>query len=189
MVTASTGIKTDLLQVIHPSCTPVCHSSELQTSTVCISSPGPTCSGHICTKHKLVRSCCLCLPSLSSPSHGDPKISQYYCLISLIIPGWSGMSLFFGPSAVNGDSILVTTANNTSQTVPQPSVSLKSTTSEPPCLVSRNGQLQEQSFSVEVKERLASPQRSSTRTIYKSKRALFEKWYRETKKKLNITSW
>ena len=46
-------------------------------------------------------------------------------------------------------------------------------------LVSRSGQLQEQGFSVEVAERIAAPQRSSTRTIYKSKWALYEKWCRE----------
>ena len=45
--------------------------------------------------------------------------------------------------------------------------------------MSRSGQLQEQGFSVEVAERIATPQRSSTRTIYKSKWALFEKWCRE----------
>ena len=50
---------------------------------------------------------------------------------------------------------------------------------QPPRLVSRSGQLQEQGFSVEVAERIAAPQRSSTRTIYKSKWALFEKWYAE----------
>ena len=42
-----------------------------------------------------------------------------------------------------------------------------------------SGPLQEQGFSVEVTERIAAPQRSSTRTIYKSKWALFEKWCRE----------
>ena len=54
-----------------------------------------------------------------------------------------------------------------------------STASQPPRLVSRSGQLQEQGFSVEVTERIAAPQRSSTRTIYKSKWPLFEKWCRE----------
>ena len=54
-----------------------------------------------------------------------------------------------------------------------------STASQPPHLVSKSGQLQEQGFSVEVAERIAAPQRSSTRTIYKSKWALFEKWCRE----------
>ena len=38
---------------------------------------------------------------------------------------------------------------------------------------------QEQGFSVEVAERIAAPKRSSTRTIYKSKWALFEKWCRK----------
>ena len=45
--------------------------------------------------------------------------------------------------------------------------------------MSRSGQLQEQGFSVEVAERIAAPQRSSTRIIYKSKWALFEKCCRE----------
>ena len=43
----------------------------------------------------------------------------------------------------------------------------------------RSGQLQEQGFSVEVAERIAANQRSSARTIYISKWALFERWYRE----------
>ena len=68
---------------------------------------------------------------------------------------------------------------NSSQTVPQLCVSQQSITSQPPRLVSRSGQLQEQDFSVEMAERIAAPQRSSARTIYKSKWALFEKWWRE----------
>ena len=66
-----------------------------------------------------------------------------------------------------------------STTLKQLCVSQQSTTSQPPRLVSRSGQLQEQGFSVKVAERIASPQRSSTRTIYKSKWAIFEKWYSE----------
>ena len=58
-------------------------------------------------------------------------------------------------------------------------VSQQSTTSQPPSLVSRSGQLQEQGFSVEVAERIAASQRSSTRAIYKSEWALFEKCSRE----------
>ena len=85
-----------------------------------------------------------------------------------------------GPSAaLNRDPTATASINNSSQTVPQLCVSQQSTTSQPPRLVSRSGQLQEQGFSVEVAERIAAPQRSSTRTIYKSKWALFEKWCRE----------
>ena len=89
-------------------------------------------------------------------------------------------ALVLGPSAaLNRDPTATSGVNNSCQTVPQLCVSQQSTTSQPPRLVSRSGRLQEQGFSVEVAERIAAPQRSSTRTIYKSKWALFEKWCRE----------
>ena len=89
-------------------------------------------------------------------------------------------ALVLGPGAVlNRDPTSTSSVKNSSQTVPQLCVPQQSTTSQPPRLVSRSGQLQEQGFSVEVAERIAAPPRSSTRTIYKSKWALFEKWCRE----------
>ena len=89
-------------------------------------------------------------------------------------------ALVFGHSAaLDRDPTSTTSVKNSSQTVPQVCVSQQSTTSQPPSLVSRSGQLQEQGFSVEVAERIAAPQRSSTRTTYKSKWALCEKWCRE----------
>ena len=90
-------------------------------------------------------------------------------------------ALVLGPSAaLNKDPATTTSVNNTTQTVPQLSIPQQSATSQPPCLVSRSGQLQEQGFSVEVAERIAAPQRSSTRTVYKSKWAPFEKkWCNE----------
>ena len=72
MVTASAGVQTDLSKVVHSSCRSICYSSEPQTSTVRISSPRPKCLGHRCSELKLDGSHCLCLPSDSSPSHGDP---------------------------------------------------------------------------------------------------------------------
>ena len=85
-----------------------------------------------------------------------------------------------GPStALNGDPTTTLSVNNSSQTVPQLCVPQQSATSQPPHLVSRSGQLQEQGFSVEVAERFAAPQMSSTRTIYKSECPLFEKWCRK----------
>ena len=39
MVTASTGIQTDLPEVIHSACGPVCHSSEPQTLSLRVSNP------------------------------------------------------------------------------------------------------------------------------------------------------
>ena len=67
MVTAYTGVQTDLSQVVHSSCRSICHSSETQGSTLCISSPRLKCLGHRCSEHKLVGSHCLCLPSNGLP--------------------------------------------------------------------------------------------------------------------------
>ena len=51
MVTASAGVQTDLPQMVHSSCRSICHLSEPQTSTVCVSSPRPKCLGHRYSKH------------------------------------------------------------------------------------------------------------------------------------------
>ena len=98
-------------------------------------------------------------------------------------------ALVLGPSAaLNRDPTTTPSVNDPTQTVPQVCVPQQPTTAEPPCLVSRSGQLQEQGFSVEVAERIAAPQRSSTRTIYRSKWALFEKWCRENSVDFSTTS-
>ena len=89
-------------------------------------------------------------------------------------------ALILGPNAaLNRDPTTTPSVNDSTQTVPQVCVPQQSATAQPPRLVSRSGQLQEQGFSVEVADRIAAPQRSSTRTIYTSKWALFEKWCRE----------
>ena len=178
MVTASAGVQTDLSKVVHSSCRSICHSSEPQTSSVRISRPRPKCLGHRCSELKLDRSHFLCLPSDGSPSQGDPKNQAIPFPDHLNSPRLARDALVLGPSAaLNRDPTATSGVNNSSQTVPQLCISQQST-SQPPRLVSRSGQLQEQGFSVAVAERIAAPQRS-TRTIYKSKWALFEKWYRE----------
>ena len=181
MVTVSPGVQTDLSKVVHSSCISICHSSEPQTSTVRVSSPRPKCLGHRCSEHKLDGSHCLCLPSDGSPSQGDPKNQAMPLPDHRNSPRLARDALVLGPSAsLNRDPTSTSSVNNSSQTVPQLCVPQQSSTSQPPRLVSRSGQLQEQGFSVEVAERIGAPhQRSSTRTIYKSKWALFEKWCRE----------
>ena len=166
-------------QVFKQISSDLCHSSEPQSSIVHISSPRSKCLGHRCSEYILVRSHCLCLPSYGSPSQGDPKIQAIQLPDRCNSPRLARDALVLGPSAaLNRDPTSATSVKNSSQTVPQLCVSQQSTTSQPLCLVSRSGQLQEQGFSVKW-QRDVAPQRSSTRTIYKSKWAPFEKWYRE----------
>ena len=180
MVSASAGVQTDLPEVVHTSCRLICHSPEPQTSTVRISCPRPKGLGHRCSEHKLDESHCLCLPSYGSPSQGDPKDQAMPLPDHRNSPRLARDALVLGPSAaLNRDPTTTPSVNNPTQTVPQVYVPQQPTTAQPPRLVSRSGQLQEQGFSVEVPERIAAPQQSSTRTIYKSKWALFEKWCRE----------
>ena len=180
MVSAPTGVQTDLPEVVHTSCRLICHSPEPQTSTVRISCPKPKGLGHRCSKHKLDQPHGLCLPSYGSPSQGDPKDQAMSLPDHCDSPRLARDALVLGPgAALNRDPTTTPSVNDPTKTVPQVCVPQQPTTAEPPRLVSRSRQLQEQGFSVEVAERIAAPQRSSTRTIYKSKWALFEKWCRE----------
>ena len=73
MVIESAGVQTDLSKVVHTSSRPICHSSKPQGPTVHTFSSRPTYMRDKCSEHKLVGSCCLCLPSHGSPSQGDPE--------------------------------------------------------------------------------------------------------------------
>ena len=176
MVTASAGVQTDVLKVVHSSCRSLCHSFEPQTFIVHVSSPKPKCLGHRCSELKLDGSHCLCLNSDGSPSQGDSKNQAMPLPYHHNSQRLARNALVLGPSAaLNRDPAATPIVNISSQAVPQLCVPQQFTTSQPPRLVSRSGQLQEQGFS----QIIAALQRSSTRTIYKSKWALFEKWCRE----------
>ena len=180
MVPAPSGLQANLPKVVHPSCRLIRHSPESQTPSICVSYPRPKGLEHRCSEHKLDQPHGLRLPSYGSPSQGDPKDQAMPLPDHRDSPRLARDALVLAPSAaLNRDPTTTPSVNDPTQTVPQLCVPQQSTTAEPPRLVSRSGQLQEQGFSVEVAERIAAPQRSSTRTIYRSKWALFEKWCRE----------
>ena len=133
MVTASTGVQTDLPEVVHSSCGPVCHSSEPQTPSLCVSNSRPKGLGHRCSEHKLDGSHCLCLPSDGSPSQGDPKNQAMPLPDHRNSPRLARDALVLGPSAVlNRDPTTPSGVNDSTQTVLQVCVPQQSTTSQPP---------------------------------------------------------
>ena len=85
---------------------------------------------------------CRYSPSDSSPSQGDPKNQTMLLPDHRNSPRLARDALVLGPSAaLNRDPTTTSSVNNSSQTVPQLCVPQQSTASQPPCLVSRSGQL------------------------------------------------
>ena len=111
MVSAPTGIQTDLPEVVHTSCRLICHSPEPQTST--ISCPRPKGLGHRCSKHKLDQPHGLCLPSYGSPSQGDPKDQAMSLPDHHDSPRLARDALVLGPSAaLNRDPTTTPSVND-----------------------------------------------------------------------------
>ena len=180
VVSTPSGVQQNLQKVVHPSGGSVCHSSEPQVASIRLSSSRSKHMERRCPKHKLVKPCNLCLPSNSSASKSNKKGPPVQLPPNLDSPGLAGHALVLGPGPpISGNSTSVATVAKPTQAVKQPGVSQQPTIPQPPCLVSRSDQLQEQGFSSEVAERIAAPQRASTRSIYQAKWALFEKWCRE----------
>ena len=148
MVSAPTGVQTDLPEVVHTSCRLICHSPEPQAPTVRVSYPRPKGLGHRCSKHKLDQPHGLCVPSYGSPSQGDPKDQAMPLPDHSNSPRLARDALVLGPSAaLNRDPTTTPSVNDPTQTVPQVCVPQQPPASEPPRLVFRSGQLQEQGFS------------------------------------------
>ena len=88
---------------------------------------------------------CLCLPSNGFPSQGDPKNQAILLPDHHNCPRLARDALVWGPcAALNRDHNTTSSVNNSSQTVAQLCVLQQSSASQPPCLASRSGQLQEQ---------------------------------------------
>ena len=180
VVSTPSDVQKNLHKVVHTSGGSVCHLAKPQVATICLSSSRSKRMEHRCSKHKLVKPCSLCLPSNSSTSKSNTKGPPVQLPPNPDSPGLAGHALVLGSGpSISGNSTSVACISKSTQAVKQPGVSQQSTISQRPCLVSRSEQLQEQGFSSEVAERIAAPQRSSTRSIYQAKWALFEKWCRE----------
>ena len=141
MVTASAGVQTDLSQVVHSSCrsfatrpnhkvplflSPVIDQNAWDIDALNIKWSGLTAYAYPATAllHRVIQN-----QAIQLPNHcNNPMLARD--------------ALVLGPSAaLNRDSTSTSSVKNSSQTVPQLCVPQQSTTSQPPPLVSRSGQL------------------------------------------------
>ena len=156
----------------------VCNKAQLQTSPICVSSPGPQCLGGGCTDSQLGEPGHVRLsPSVLTgqggqqtvrPSVPEGHIDRSRVAQHAMVLG-SGGSVFSDPS-------LSTHSSRPSDTTIQRSLSQGSDQPEPSCLAPRAEAIREQGFSGPVATRIEAPQRSSTRTIYEAKWAVFVRW-------------
>ena len=104
------------------------------------------------------------------------KLQSQLCRLILIAPGWPTKR----PTQTTSSNTVTT------QTTIEPSVPQPTGVPESPRVVSRSSALQAQGFSAEVADRIAAPQRLSTRRIYENKWMVFSKWC--TQKQVDVRS-
>ena len=92
----------------------------------------------------------------------------------------ANQTVVLGPCGdVSGHTQTTTTYPHPAQTTTEQPLPRQPNFPESPHLVSRSSTLQEHRFNAEVAERIAAPQRLSTRAIYSSKWTVFQRWCTE----------
>ena len=177
MVTVSTGVQTDLSKVVHVGLftTRLNHKLPLYVSPVPDQNAWDIDALNINWSGRTAYA----YPPTALLHRVIQNIRQYNCLIIVIAPGWSGMPWVWD---------LVQLSTEIPLQLPVSTTLLKQSHnyvfhSNPQHLNLHAWCLGEDSSKNKASlwrwQRMAAPQRSSRRTIYKSKWALFEKWCRE----------
>ena len=178
VVPPSGGFSTNLQPMAPTSNRSVCYEVQPQVTSVCLPSTGlPGCSSG-CTHSAMGGSGCIRLPTNRhigqsggettglpvQETHSDcPGVAQHALVLGLGDHVQSGPSQPAQP-AQSADTAL------------QSDPSQKSDKSKSPCLAPRTTKIKEQGFSEAVAARIEAPQRTSTRSVYEAKWAIFTKW-------------
>ena len=178
VIPISAGIQSFVLQMGPTSGGLVCNLVQSQTSPVCITGTGPRSLGSRRPQSTMgeyghVRFSSSLPDSPSDLQDDGSGLSQddSHC------PRVAKHALVLGPGEfVSSDSLQSPIAKRSGDSTVQRHNSQESQQSEPACLAPRVSAIQKQVFSDEVAARIESPQRGSTRAVYKSKWAIFVKW-------------
>ena len=177
MVSVPPDLQTNCATLGAPTDRPVCHQAKHKTPNLRFSRPRPSSMGSGCTEHLLEEHSRVCLPSNSSATQGGPKITLPVMPTHSHSPGLANKTVVLGPGGTVSRSPKTTPTNPiTAQTTTEQPIPHSPGIPQPSRLVSRSTILQNQGFTAEVADRIAAPQRLSTRAIYASKWAVFQRW-------------
>ena len=158
----------------------ICNQPEHKTPFLCLSDSGSSGLGSGRPQHPMGRPGCIRLPTNRPPAPGCTKTPITNVQDDSDRPRLANEIMVLGPSGTVTGYTTTSTSNpisakaaNERDIPPQPSLH------ESPRLVSRSTSLQQDGFNAEVADRIAAPQRLSTRTIYTSKWTVFQRWCTE----------
>ena len=156
----------------------VCHKIQPQTSSVCLSSPGPPGCSSGCSHSAMGGPGCICLSTdlhlgqSSGEATGLP-VPESYSDCSRV----AQHALVLGLGGhVQSNSPQPTKPAQSLDTAVQPDPSQESDKPESPCMAPRATAIKEQGFSKAVAARIEAPQRKSTRSVYEAKWTILTKW-------------
>ena len=180
VVFASSGISRNLPSLAQANGGSVCHQLECQTSNLRISCPRRQGLADRCIEHLLGGSGRLCFLSSGHPSpvssENDHLQVQGHCDSTRV----AGDALVLGSGGiVSQDSTEASSSAQSTEATFQSQIPQESGVSESPCVVSGLIQEGQGGFSVEVADRIKAPQRESSRRVYDSRWAIFQKWAQE----------
>ena len=156
----------------------VCNKVQLQTSPVCVSSAGPQGLGSGRPDSLLRKPGHVYLPpSIVTGQGGQQTVGPSLQESDPNSSGLAQHAMVLGPGGtVVSDPSLPTQPSRPSDTAVQQGTSQESDQPEPTRLAPRAAAIKEQGFSSPVASRIEAPQRSSTRTVYEAKWAVFVRW-------------
>ena len=182
MVPVSTSLQSNFQDMGESPSGPFCNQTEHKTFLICLSDPGSPGLGRRCPEHPMGEPGCLRFSPNRPTAQGCTKTPVTNVQATSDRPRLAIKTVVLGPSGnVTGHAVTASSNSNPTQTINEQPFPVQPGLPQPPHLVSGSTLLQQRGFTAEVAERIAAPQRLSTRTIYSSKWSVFQRWCMEQK--------
>ena len=153
---------------------PFRNQPEQKALSLYLSDPRRSGLGSRCPQHSIGKPGCVCFFSHCPSAQGCTKTLVSSVQDNPNRPRLADKTVVLGDSGdVSGHTQTTTTHSHSAQTTYEQPLLRQPNFLESPCLVSRSSMLQQHSFNAEVAERIAAPQRLSTRAICSSKWTVF----------------